>query len=417
MSNYWLTRPYVKLPLFAGIGSVGLGDGVDASDPDNPHFTNVVPFDLPASDRTPPPRTAVPTSGIVNHASIIDASTEYAEALAISAYFRGSFGIASFGAALSFAQQRRQVERSVYIVIESEGDDRTLHVPALKWKTTPTTERADLSDADRRSQFVQTYGSHYVSSLRYGSRIALRGALQTLDASQALNFSAAFSGWGVSAGADVVAKNQVEQFNVTISAEVTCGSITPPQSYVITTFAAIQKFLDGLHDNTIQITRAPIQAELASFKSTLLDYPKSRSVFTPTASGDASKTLPRGTILAWYPTSDNIIEVPGPSGAPIRAVQPPDGWAICDGRPNTVSLVDKFLLGAGNLDAVGRRNESSTHSHAGSTLAADRHRGESYGVGDHPVPACTGLDHYHGLAVAEAAHWPPYVSVLYIIKL
>jgi hypothetical protein len=100
--------------------------------------------------------------------------------------------------------------------------------------------------------------------------------------------------------------------------------------------------------------------------------------------------LPRRVILPWF--SNEAV---------------PAGWAICDGTPPTPDLRDRFLKGAVDTNSVGAVGGSARHQH-GIYKRRDARTGEGFqGEGD----ACM-------LGATDSAeHLPPFVSVIYIMKL
>lgn len=157
----------------------------------------------------------------------------------------------------------------------------------------------------------------------------------------------------------------------------------------------------------------------------------------------------------------------------------PDGWAVCDGTKGTPDLRNRFIVGAGRSYQQGEPGGALEHTHGGQTAAvaltidqmpAHNHQvqdpGHSHGVndgghahgytiyngqvqagsGNFIAPGATtenrstgvansnisiaasgsnigifhtggSAAHAHGLQVAAASHLPPYVALLYIMKL
>jgi|GEM_PF-5275872 len=112
------------------------------------------------------------------------------------------------------------------------------------------------------------------------------------------------------------------------------------------------------------------------------------------------KLLPSGSIVIWS-----------------RNVPPPSGWEICDGRPNTPNLIDKFIYG-GALNQVGVEGGASTHRHQLSLKTApvdDQNFDRSDNHAIH-TSRYESLDD-HTVNTAEANHLPPYAKYVFIIKL
>lgn len=128
--------------------------------------------------------------------------------------------------------------------------------------------------------------------------------------------------------------------------------------------------------------------------------------------------FPRGVIFAWYSQS-------GPF---------PLGWAVCDGTNSTPDLRGRFLKGVTDMADVGVSDGNISHHHSVSGRVDgrtnnSRDASDAWGW-DHDdssrrtSPQATGLDHHHGVHLdlnsghaAAENHEPPYVTMLFIMKL
>lgn len=141
----------------------------------------------------------------------------------------------------------------------------------------------------------------------------------------------------------------------------------------------------------------------------------------------ASVSVPSGTIIAY-------------AG---RAI--PSGWEICDGRevnPNSEpkyralfgaiqniwggngnpnfrlpDLRNTFLRGVVTTNDVSQTGGNESHSHGGNTGGIVG--GGTYGIreGGASPPAATGTDHSHHISSDTQFHLPPFVKIVYLIKL
>lgn len=126
----------------------------------------------------------------------------------------------------------------------------------------------------------------------------------------------------------------------------------------------------------------------------------------------AEYLVPIGTIIAWHPGEEST------DGKRIRA---PHGWAICDGENGTPDLRGRFLRGLSSdvsvadfLKNPAKRAGQAEHDHG-----AHEHnltwqktpRAPIAGNGTSWNPKTTKV------AVKKASHLPPYVNVVYIMKL
>ena len=123
---------------------------------------------------------------------------------------------------------------------------------------------------------------------------------------------------------------------------------------------------------------------------------------------DTAKVMaayPKGTIL--------------PYAGPISAI--PAGWRLCDGTNNTVNLVARLPIGAGNDGQLGSQDGKLTHSH---DYAKARTGGADIGgfTLGHAFQAVHGpdlADHSHEIPAGttkEASSLPPVTRVYFIQK-
>lgn len=126
--------------------------------------------------------------------------------------------------------------------------------------------------------------------------------------------------------------------------------------------------------------------------------------------GAHSGGVPKGAILAWSGTADDI----------------PTGWQICDGTNGTPDLRDKFVLGAGETHPVGETGGSEEvtltpsqmpkHAHsltgsASNQVGSSRVRVEGDTSGAVTITSSTtGGSQPH-------PNMPPYYALLFIQKM
>ena len=121
----------------------------------------------------------------------------------------------------------------------------------------------------------------------------------------------------------------------------------------------------------------------------------------------------------------------------------PAGWALCDGQNGTLDLRNRFVVGAGNLYAVGATGGSAdatlvSHTHSGSTNSVDSHNHRlnsdefPMSSGEHLASNVNGNagglftnthNHSHTLTIgttgssATNANLPPYYALAFIQQL
>ena len=106
--------------------------------------------------------------------------------------------------------------------------------------------------------------------------------------------------------------------------------------------------------------------------------------------------VPKGTIVAWY-SKDH---------------KPPPGWAFCDANwdasgPPTPNLHGLFIRGTTNFSDVGKTGGLETHKHY---IAGDGQPHPKSGNTVGNIDAEQMISH-------EATNLPPYMNIVYIIKL
>eukprot|EP00429_Kryptoperidinium_foliaceum_P042442 CAMPEP_0176104432 /NCGR_PEP_ID=MMETSP0120_2-20121206/52402_1 /TAXON_ID=160619 /ORGANISM="Kryptoperidinium foliaceum, Strain CCMP 1326" /LENGTH=186 /DNA_ID=CAMNT_0017438537 /DNA_START=41 /DNA_END=601 /DNA_ORIENTATION=+ len=130
---------------------------------------------------------------------------------------------------------------------------------------------------------------------------------------------------------------------------------------------------------------------------------------------------PSGVIVAYCPSRCVFDE--------HHRVVVPQGWAVCDGREGTPNLVDRFIFGgsgeqdrAGQLQQIGgsakhrHRVATTLHCHGNTRYWAAPHCDEDRLDGD-AVPLAMIENSTHEGDVDEHGHIPPYVRLLYIMKM
>ena len=115
--------------------------------------------------------------------------------------------------------------------------------------------------------------------------------------------------------------------------------------------------------------------------------------------------LPTGSI-AWWPNSKPV----------------PFGWTLCNGLGGAPDLRDRFIVGAGNIYAIGATGGTADHTHTNGTLSLTSSPGlkpkvQTFFFGIwvtvashvHFSPGFTG-------ATASSGTLPPYHALLPIMK-
>ena len=153
-----------------------------------------------------------------------------------------------------------------------------------------------------------------------------------------------------------------------------------------------------------------------------------------TMAGGDNPFVPSGVIVMWSGTIATV----------------PSGWYLCDGQNGTPNLLDRFIVGAGNLYSMNDTGGSSdavvvSHTHTGSTATGGAHnhswsgsrqqagvddgnnqyqfsKGDNGGSDTVTRPTTTHAGHVHAMSLDNTgvsgtnANLPPYFALAYIMK-
>lgn len=429
-----LTRPKYRVALNAAIGGgFKPGIGLIMDDPLYPTRAPVVAFESPdASILTSD--APVPTTDILGASiSYRSAASAYEEARTLSLYFRLGFPFGGFEAAYSHAQAVFAVSRTTYALINWSGETQQLQESSITWGGEDMIPEQISNPEERLRQFIYTFGSHYISSVIYGWRIAVRAQVNTKDVGTfttvKADFNAAIGLWSAGGGIDASFKQKLKSSAVEITAEVTAGGILPPTAFVLTGVDQVLDFLLKLRGGDIKIKPAPTDALVFSYWATLppAKLPKCREILAEQQYAPPATLfgVPGGSVLAWSPGPEHIVQPDDPDARP--QFMPPSGWAICDGSNGTPNLAGRFVMGAAAEDTLGEEGGHETHVHQtrmdGATM--DHQPAEpSFDVGYYrPSAFLHGgqngeyRNHAHKFELRHESSLPPYRTLLYIMKL
>ncbi|MBK7959267.1 MAG: hypothetical protein IPK03_14945 [Bacteroidetes bacterium] len=414
-SNYYQTLSDYTLeviPTKIG-GNVVLGRGLDLSDPSNPRLSTLNAFNI-SSDKTSLSNNPINESIITQASSYyVENQSEYEKARSLYFNFKIAYGFFNMNAAFSQVQNERNTHRSIQFIMQNTVTAPSIDLQELKWVKEPNSEKITEVN-DRKRQFIEEYGTHFIQSINYGFRIAIEGKIQTSDINRQMNFSAAFKAWSAKGSAGGSFSEILKSSDVQLTCVITAGSITPLSSMVLRGFDDISLFLTDLKNGTIKITNAPISCNLNRF--TLLSYPNSKEIFKISEDGTialAPYGVPKGTIISWFPDQSSIIKDQVTGQIKIIA---PKGWLICDGSNQTPNLTGRFPRGVVNKDQVGvfggpdPLNPVHNHdlSYSSNRKGSDKNWGET--------PWAGGPNPIFDLSSKPGSSLPPYFDVIYLIK-
>ncbi len=422
INRYYLTlKTYAIDPRYLDMPGSKLGDGVDLSDPLLPKVAPLTAFKhaVQASVKEyEPPKS----DDLIDEAFHYKESlTESEESNVLSTSFKASYGLSSLQAAYDAAKKEQGSYHTVYAILEHSGEAARMHNENLHWKVDGIPSWESLSNTDDvLFEFIEGYGSHYISAITYGLRIAVQGKLKKDSNESSQTFSTTFKAAFGSFGAEGSARNEhikkLESMDVKILLEATSGGHTGGL-LALQSFGEIAKFFDDVKDNKIQFRVAPIKLNLSSYRPTLPpEWNKTRDALDSRLASfktpGAPYGVPKGTIIAWHPTPDYVEGLESNDQAETKIV-PPSGWAICDGKLGTPDLRERFIRGTGKWAPTPPTGGLEEHAHGGETKKNTAKRGASGGIGSkYKQPA---EEHTH--AIDTINHLPPYAELVYIIKM
>ncbi|MGE0594320.1 MAG: hypothetical protein AB7G23_16885 [Vicinamibacterales bacterium] len=423
-TDYGIRRDqYVIDPGFLADGLVRLGDGVDMSVPAAPGRR------IGQSPLLPPSllgAEAVESFTLSESFTFAEVTSVSQESKVLSAYFKGRYGLVSADAAYQQAKEDQASSQSLYALAEGRGHARditeVLGGRPLAWnpELRPVLEGTAASDADFARQFLLDFGSHYVASIEYGYRVAIRGKLSRTATKETANvraaFRAAFISGSAEGGVSAEHRKALESSSLELAFEATSGGLYEGETRrlgILTNLDDILTTLKALRTGTLVIRAAPLAAVARTYWNLLpATFERSRALL---ATGsvplpEAAYGVPAGTIVAWAPTPRHVQVADDGS----RTFVLPEGWALCDGRDGRPDLRDRFVMGTAALEAVGQAGGAATHAHAGTVAKTKSTRDQKGGVAG--VSNYALGTHTHDVTIAPGSSLPPHVTLVFLVR-
>lgn len=420
--KYFYTQEYETIIFNNDIGSdFELGSGIDLTIPYDPKGAPILGLNISNRDHTELNKQPVNNKKLGQGFSmqIFEANSSQELAKRLYVNFKASYGLASFSAATQTASKFHSSSSSVFVIIENVEQGPSISQDSLNWKTTPRSEIVQCLDGEncdekKLTQFIGDYGSHYITSLSYGYRISIHGKINSQSEERVKKFKAAikasFTGGGAGGSVSSSQSSLLKSDDVEIRAEIRSGGISykgvqDSKYYLLTGFDEIRDFLKKIKNDKITIYSAPVKAQVKSYRSSLLHYPESQKLFKKFI-GYSTKSdfgVPQGTIIAWSPKI-----TPNSSKELLDMI--PNGWTICDGQNGAPDLTDKFVMGTSDVNQINFSGGKEVHTHLTEGASIIR----KYRV-DEGNSSLTTSGHHH--KVVEAENLPPFLKLIYIMKL
>ena len=411
-NRYYITLDSYKIDPGYLQKQIQLGSGIDLSDPLAPKVRPRRAFGFPARAEAPP--LDVPISGETISATFRyeESGHESQEASILSTYFKASYGFNTAEGAFEKAKQVREEYRTVYALLDHFGETEGLPEEFLHWTSEPASESV-ADDEEALTLFLRKYGSHYVSQIRYGLRIGIQAKLKRKDLSEEMNvsgsFRAAIGQFGAGGGAEYGEAKKLKDWGVSLSLEVTSGGRSEGEGMLVaTSFEKIAQFLAQLENGEVQFCVAPVEATLDSYWESLTEWKRTQGLLKPDQGfkvPSAQYGVPPGTVLAWHPTSEYVRGLDD-QGALDKVIEPPPGWAICDGTLGTPDLRGQFVMGTTTWEELGDPGGTEEHDHGVRRDDVGRSNGIVWATRKVAVSVFN-----------KEKHVPPHVKLVYIMKL
>lgn len=419
--QYEIDPRYIKQP-------IKLGDGVNMSDPLNPMIAPYKAFEKLPIEREKGSEEFEngkwSDSSVATSFSFKECDSLEEEMKTIRQYFKASYSLTSLNQSLSKTKTEREKNHIVYALLEKKGESERFNASDFRWNRDPASEKIDDLDLAREN-FLIRYGSHYVHSITYGIRIGLQVMVKKKAVTDSQKISAdleiALGCFATKGEFRLGQENKSEKYESNIKIEITSGGREDGGITTATTIEQIVELLKDLHKVNIKYKIAPIEATLMHYRPTLHSdwrntysalYPKDVDYNTPIA----QYGVPRGTIIAWHPTSEYLEGLEGEEG--IKIV-PPEGWAICDGTMETPDLCDRFICGTSEWNMLYKKGGNVEHNHDGFVEEMDRKKHKSWYRNVQPIKhkpvAATHPSHQHNIKSSD--NLPPYINLIFIMKL
>lgn len=329
--------------------------------------------------------------------------------------FKTTFGFINAKAAYERALSEQNTCKSFQIVMEARKSGQALPDSKKDWnrfklyKDFLLKVEANNSLSNRSQNFIDLFGTHYIMSVQTGFRIEILATINSTDMTEQENFKASLKAWVANVNAGSSTKQSVSSKNTTIVCKISSGGIEPRMASIIEGYEKISSFIDSVKQGKYTVYNGPIGAYVQSYNGTLLNYPQTAEIFKANPNVVHIDGLPIGSIIAWNPKSEDIVN---------GVITPPQGWAICNGDNDTPNLCGRFIKGIDKdqKNVFDPKDISSvTITNTTTDITDERLKrnveldGRFGAIGNH--------QHSYSFTISNQDLLPPYLTLVYIIKL
>lgn len=386
-----------------------LGAGVNMEYPDQPRIAYDTPFRTAAAL----PGTPIPdTLGSVT-SQFFEAKTVEEESQIFRVHFKGRLGSLDASAAFNYISEQRKTSVSRYAIHQSLSSGFRIDPSGVNWTAQPDEETISSLE-DRAWAFVQRYGTHYVAEVQLAFVVAVRGTVDSHEASRIQELTAAMSYFSASGELSAQQRNFFSSSQTRIEADIS-GAIESAGIQIPAIGPdAVGKLLEILGKSSAKVSLAPYRVTVRSYYSTLREYPKCQEIFAPAlgTAADSPFGVPRGTVIAWMPTINDFILV-GPEKYRLR---PPDGWEVVGRGDGDIHWRQRFIRVSDTPDDPEARDGltggSDTHVHDISITGSSGNEA----AGSRSYRHAAHIDHTHKTTTAPVDNIPAFVSLVHIRK-
>jgi hypothetical protein len=395
-------------------GGIAIGQGVSLHDIDDPR---VKPGNLLVMRERDAEQTSGSGSNQIHRFIQQESSRKIAQTLFLN--FGSSFGFTSYGATYrEVKMEEENVEHIIYILEYMDGSLSPYRGIDINPEMVPLLEEINRIEDPTLllDVFTGHFGSHYISQINTGYRVAIHGTIRSSSSSARQEFQAHFRSLTYDARLTASAAEFFNNNNVNIYCNVMAGASTSEGAFTLTSFGDIARFLQERRNENrnVRLTPAPISCKLENYRPYLQEYENIYNALAP-INGERAETgdgiMELGAI-PWIPEirSQNFYDIE--DALPV-------GWVICDGRTYgdfiTPNLVNRFVRGFASVDDIDAYGGNETHSHSGTTGPSESRSGNEYDHSSYYRISPPG--HTHRYSTDEASNIPAYWKLIYIIKL
>jgi hypothetical protein len=339
------------------------------------------------------------------------------------------FGASFAGNSLSIAQSTVSVERQQKKFVWAELLVRN-HATHAQFSSQPVAWSAAMDSISEmetgvacRDQFIGLFGTHYVKDVFYSKGLVIEASVDKTSNLDEQQFRAKLSLALAGIGGEFAesARTELEQNNITLRLQV-FGALSPSGREVIVNLADVQALIADIRANNVTITPSADSVNLGLLSNLVnpKQFPNVKASLKPDApaSPESNFGVPKGTVIAWYPSDDDkdftiVPTSPIPVATGFRI---PKGWTLCDGSLGVLNLTDRFIRGSSNPANMGFEIGSNDDLEVNTGSANLSHEFQDPFNPGKGTTAGVVASHSHPVLLPRTSLLPLSVQMAYLIK-